>query len=157
QPMDAISTRPGHRFRALGTPAPPQPHNWLFVFRTKDQIAAGYAGSVYVWLATPERFYPESWKLPLRRFQRGRSYSIPRTFDGTSLKEIMLLGEGHYLPDHWTLDTVSAWSISEGKIYDFNVDADVPNNGDTNQHNEMLYLRHPSIRLISELPNIAYV
>jgi hypothetical protein len=160
QPMNAIPAGPGHRLRALGTSAPPQPHNWLFVFRTKDQIAAGYDGSVYVtlgWRREGHSSEAEEWRLPLTSFERGRSYSIPHTLRGTSLTSFSLVGEHHYLPDHWTLGTVSAWSISERKIYDYNVDADVPNDNDSGQHNDMLYLRDPSIRLVPELPNIAYV
>ncbi len=111
---------------AMGPPT--NQHSWLFMFETADALAAGYDG--WVELTLGNGAYQQALKLGLTHFERGGRYAIPMDFSPTQLTNLWIGGQGHMLPDHWTLATITAWSLTQGLEYRFTVNEDVPNQND---------------------------
>jgi hypothetical protein len=107
---------------ASSTTNPASAYNWLFQFQTADKVAAGYDG--YIEAGVLNRGIG---RLNRTHFDRNSNYVFPMKYGFDDLPALSLRGENHFLPDHWTVATASAWNFNTGKLYSFDINADVPN------------------------------
>ncbi len=97
-------------------------------FRTADQAFAGYDGYIELWIGdTKSNPKNDMIRLPRTHFDRAANYTMALKFRLDTLEQLSLVGEDHFLPDHWTLGSVTALNVPTGKIYQFEVNQDVPN------------------------------
>jgi hypothetical protein len=63
-------------------------------------------------------------------FARGEAYIPPMKFNMRQIDCLSLGGSYHYLPDHWAVGKIQAWSLSQEEFYEIDVDDWVPNIND---------------------------
>jgi hypothetical protein len=135
----SIQTSAGRRImRTLDTDDPPpqappdSDQNWLFKFHTKDEILAGYDGNIGLLLVRGIS-QQESHTLPIHHFERNETVLVPMKFEQSHryITEVHLSGSFHFWPDHWIIDKVVAWDLGNQTMYEFDVDAEVPNWNDS--------------------------
>jgi hypothetical protein len=119
--------------RLLAESTPKQQDNFIFTFNTADTLWASYDGEVQVTLFASNGLTQDTIYLPSTSFKRGKSYIFPfkiNPYFEDNLARLMLMGEKNFFNDHWTVDTVTAWSIRKRILYTFDIKGDVANLGD---------------------------